>query len=157
MGCGTVDIPDLLERARTIMSEYFNNKFEDDTIIELMRIVLDEINGITPMTYFSLCNAPANWGSTIIVGFKFFLLLSLQESLALRDFSYSDNGLSLTLNRVQNLEVPIKTIRAMFEKMAWNLKKPFILGSGMKVLTYTRYSANVSSFMRVLYGVSWQR
>lgn len=157
MACGTLDIPDLVERARTIMSDYYNNKFEDDTIIELMKIVLDEINGITPMTYFSLCNAPAHWGSTIIVGFKFFLLLSLQESLALRDFSYSDNGLSLTLNRVQNLEVPIKTIRTMFEKMAWNLKKPFILNSGPKMLTYTRYSANVSSFMRVLYGVSWQR
>ena len=157
MACGTLDIPDLVERARTIMSDYYNNKFEDDTIIELMKIVLDEINGITPMTYFSLCNAPAHWGSTIIVGFKFFLLLSLQEALAMKDFSYSDNGLSLTLNRVQNLEVPIKTIRVMFEKMAWNLKKVHILSSGPKMLTYTRYNQTIGSFMRVLYSVSWQR
>ena len=157
MACGTLDIPDLVERARTIMSDYYNNKFEDDTIIELMKIVLDEINGITPMTYFSLCNAPAHWGSTIIVGFKFFLLLSLQEALAMKDFSYSDNGVSLTLNRVQTLEVPIKTIRAMFEKMAWNLKKVHILNSGPKMLTYTRYNQTLGSFIRVLYGVSWQR
>ena len=40
-GCGRMDIPDLLERARTVMSEYFNNKFEDDTLVGLMQLVLD--------------------------------------------------------------------------------------------------------------------
>lgn len=155
--CGSVDIPDLLERARTVMSEYFNNKFEDDTLVELMKIVLDEINYVTPMTYYSLCNAPKHWGSAIIVGLKFFLLLSLQETLSLKDFNYSDNGLSLTVNRVQNLDVPIKTIRTMFERIAWNLKKPIILRQGPKMLTTPRYQASVSGFMRVLYGVSWSR
>lgn len=156
-GCGRIDIPDLLERARTVMSEYFNNKFEDDTIVELMHLVLDEINYVTPMTYYSLCDAPKHWGSALIVGLKFFLLLSLQETLALKDFNYSDQGLSLTINRVQNLEVPIKTTRAMFEKIAWDLKKPYILRMGPKMLTTPRYQQTISGFMRVLYGVSWSR
>ena len=156
-GCGRVDIPDLLERARTVMSEYFNNKFEDDTLIGLMQLVLDEINYVTPMTYYSLCDAPRHWGSAIIVGLKFFLLLSLQETLALKDFNYSDSGLSLTINRVQNLEVPIKTVRKMFEQMSWNLKKPIILSKGPKLMTYQRFGNTVSGFMRILYGVSWSR
>lgn len=156
-GCGRVDIPDLLERARTVMSEYFNNKFEDDTLVGLMQLVLDEINYVTPMTYYSLCDAPKHWGSAIIVGLKFFLLLSLQETLAMKDFNYSDNGLSLTINRVQNLEVPIKTVRKMFEQMAWNLKKPIILSKGPKLMTYQRFGNTVSGFMRILYGVSWSR
>lgn len=155
MSC-QLDVADLLERARTVMSEYFNNSFSDDTLTELMRLVLDEINGITPMTYFSLCNAPAHWGSAIIIGLKFFLLLSLQETLALKDFNYNDNGLSLTINRVQNLEIPIKTVRTMFENMAWNLKKPYIFRSGPKVITYQRYGNTVSGFMRILYGVSYK-
>lgn len=155
MSC-QLDIPEMLERARTIMSEYFNKKFEDDTLVELMRIVLDEINYITPMTHFSLCNAPKHWGSAILVGLKFFLLLSLQETLALKDFNYNDNGLSLTVNRVQNLEIPIKTVRKMFEQQAWNLKKPFIFMQGPKMLTYQRYQAAVSGFIRVLYGFSWR-
>lgn len=156
-GCGRMDIPDLLERARTVMSEYFNNKFEDDTLVGLMQLVLDEINYTTPMTYYSLCNAPKHWSSAIIVGLKFFLLLSLQETLAMKDFSYSDQGLSLTLNRVQNLEVPIKTVRKMFEQMAWNCKKPIILSQGPKLMTYQRFGNTVSGFMRILYGVSWSR
>lgn len=156
-GCGRMDIPDLLERARTVMSEYFNNKFEDDTLVGLMQLVLDEINYTTPMTYYSLCNAPKHWSSAIIVGLKFFLLLSLQETLAMKDFSYSDQGLSLTLNRVQNLEVPIKTVRKMFEQMAWNCKKPIILRQGPKLMTYQRFGNTISGFMRILYGVSWSR
>lgn len=156
-GCGRLDIPDLLERARTVMSEYFNNKFEDDTLVELMHLVLDEINYTTPMTYYSLCDAPKHWGSAIIMGLKFYLLLSLQETLAMKDFSYSDAGLSLTLNRVSNLEVPIKTTRKMFEQAAWNCKKPIILSQGPKMLTTPRYQQTVSGFLRVLYGVSWSR
>lgn len=156
-GCGKLDIPDLLERARTVMSEYFNNKFEDDTLIELMHLVLDEINYTTPMTYYSLCDAPKHWGSAIIIGLKFYLLLSLQETLAMKDFNYSDNGLSLTLNRVTNLEVPIKTVRKMFERVAWDCKKPIILRQGPKMLTTPRYQQTISGFMRVLYGVSWSR
>lgn len=155
--CNTLDITDMLERARTVMSQYFNNKFDDDTLVGLMQLVLDEINYITPMTYYSLCDAPKHWGSAILVGLKFFLLLSLQETLAMRDFSYSDQGLSLTLNRVSNLEVPIKTTRAMFEKQSWNLKKPYILCMGPKLMTYQRYGNTVSGFMRILYGVSWSK
>lgn len=155
--CNTLDITDMLERARTVMSQYFNNKFDDDTLVGLMQLVLDEINYITPMTYYSLCDAPKHWGSAILVGLKFFLLLSLQETLALKDFNYSDNGLSLTINRVQNLEVPIKTVRKMFEQMGWNLKKVIILRQGPKMLTTPRYQQAISGFMRVLYGVSWSR
>lgn len=155
--CNTLDITDMLERARTVMSQYFNNKFDDDTLVGLMQLVLDEINYITPMTYYSLCDAPKHWGSAILVGLKFFLLLSLQETLALKDFNYSDNGLSLTINRVQNLEVPIKTVRKMFEQQSWNLKKPIILTQGPKMLTTPRYQQAISGFMRVLYGVSWSR
>lgn len=149
-------VPGLIERARTVMSPYFLKDIDDDTLVALMEIVLSEINNITPMTYYSLCDAPKHWEPTIILGLQVFVMLSLQATLSLKDFNYNDNGLSLSLNRVQNLNIPINTLRPIFESNAWNLKKPLIFRQGPLGMGYPRYQATVSAFLRILFGNSWK-
>lgn len=145
--------PELIEEARTLISPYFLNasKITDDQIVSLCNIVLDEINYITPMTNYSLCNAPHSWKSAILVGLHVFTLLAVQTSLGLKEFSYNDNGLSLQLNRIQNLDTPLKMYRPIFESMAWNIKKSLIF-KNVFALGYPRYQMAVSSFLRVLFG-----
>lgn len=150
-------LPRLLTKARSVISQFFLKDFDDDQLTEMMEIVLSEINNITPMTYFSLCDVPRNWEPTIIIGLHVYLILALQMALGLKDFNYNDNGLSLSLNRVQNLAIPLPMYRKMFDDNAWNLKKPFIFKQGPKVLAYPRYQSAVSSFLRILFGTSWKQ
>lgn len=145
--------PELIEEARTIISPYFLNssKITDDQILGLCRIVLDELNYITPITNYDLCTAPHSWRSAILVGLHVFVLLAAQTALGLKEFNYSDNGLSLQLNRIQNLDIPLKMYRPIFESMAWNIKKSMIFRN-VFALGYPRYQQAVSSFLRILFS-----
>lgn len=144
---------ELIEEARTVISPYFLNasKITDDQILSLCKIVLDELNYITPITNYDLCTAPRSWKSAILVGLHVFVLLAAQTALGLKEFNYSDNGLSLQLNRIQNLDIPLKMYRPIFESMAWNIKKSLIF-KNIYALGYPRYQMAVSSFLRVLFG-----
>lgn len=145
--------PELIEEARTIISPYFLNssKITDDQILGLCRIVLDELNYITPITNYDLCTAPHSWRSAILVGLHVFVLLAAQTALGLKEFNYNDNGLSLQLNRIQNLDIPLKMYRPIFESMAWNIKKSMIFRN-VFALGYPRYQQAVSSFLRILFS-----
>lgn len=148
---------ELIEEARTIISPYFLNasKITDDQLLSLCKIVLDELNYITPITNYDLCTVPKSWKSAILVGLHVFVLLAAQTALGLKEFNYSDQGLSLQLNRIQNLDIPLKMYRPIFESMAWNIKKSLIF-KNVFALGYPRYQMAVSSFLRVLFGGLWR-
>ena len=77
--------------------------------------------------------------------------------VSFEDFTYNDNGLSLTLDRTGKLGQVNERVTKMYNTMKFNIKKYYSASAGPKGLGYPRFTAQMSSFMRILYGAGYSR
>lgn len=153
-----MNVPLLIQKAKNggLPSRFVQNLC-DEQILMWLQMGLDDINYTNPMTAFTLQNAPQSWETAVLFGCNAVAAVLVAGDVSFEDISYNDNGLSLTLDRTNKVLQVHDKVRQVFEKMKWNIKKYYSASCGPAGLGYPRFTAQMSSFMRILYGAGYSR
>ncbi len=153
-----MNVPQLLFKARNGgLPARFTKGLCDDKLLTWLQMGLDDINYTTPQTHYTLSNAPQLWETAVLFSCSAVAAVLVAADMSFDDFSYNDNGLSMTLDRNGKLLAVNDKILERYKNMRWNIKKYYGMGIGPAGLGYPRFTAQMSSFMRILYGAGYSR
>lgn len=89
----------LKTRTKMLMSNLTDEKWEDDEVEAYLEASIDDFNGYPPFTDYTVDNLPSKFRTLICKGAILWGLIAYKILLINRDFNYSDNGLSITIDR----------------------------------------------------------
>jgi len=90
---------------------------KDRQIYNAMGAGLRLVNVTPPLTSFTFSNMPRNFEPVVSVGTQMFLYLQFYLGLGIRDFSYSDSGLALSVDRGAKIAQAIEKINKLYKEM----------------------------------------
>jgi hypothetical protein len=133
------------------------NDSQNIKLFEYIKDALAYVNNQTPQTDYSLNAMPKNWDRLVIVGSVQFAVMFSQLGWTLQDFSYSDNGLSLTVDRVPKMDIVWKNAVERYDKMVMQMKYGEMLRIGGHGISTPRYQSTVGQFLKIALGstFSW--
>ena len=76
------------------------------------------INMIAPQTSYSISNMPKEMEIVVKIGSLLFLYLEQYLAIAIKDFSYGDNGLSLAVDRGAKINVALQSAISQYNELA---------------------------------------
>lgn len=153
-----MNVPQLLWKARNGgLPARFIKGLCDEKLLIWLQMGLDDINYTTPQTQYTLSNAPQLWETAVLFSCSAVAAVLVAADMAFDDFSYNDNGLTMTLDRNGKLLQVNDKILERYKQMKWNIKKYYGMSIGPFGLGYPRFTAQMSSFMRILYGAGYSR
>lgn len=142
----------LVAIAKQLMPAKFLSKINDDNIIlAYLQLVLSDINAIPPYVGYTLDNMPASWQSIIAFGAQTYATLFLQANYALNDFSYSNGGISLNIDRHGNLDLSYKNMYENYLRMGRNLKRIETMRLGLNVNLTPQFSSIFAGYITALF------
>lgn len=136
-----------LDLAKQFIPSQFLVGVTDNQIIAFLELTMAEINMTPPMTAYTLDNMPVTWAPIVAFGASVFANLFLQANYALKDFSYSDGGLSLNVDRTAKLQTPYLNSYDMYKRQVINIKKTVAMSTHPKTLLTPYYGAVVSQYL----------
>ena len=86
-------------------------------------------NTFPPITSFTLNDFPKEYETMLLMFAQYFSILNKALGLQLRDFSYSDNGLSLNQNFTQAIQNALSQILGFLNPLLQKTKMEFSMGS----------------------------
>lgn len=115
----------VVDLAKKIMPARFIEGTTDDMILAYLNMVLTEFNWTPPRTGFTIENFPPSLYSFLALGGQVYGVMFMAGGYALNDFSYSDGGLSLTIDRQGNLDKYQQKLFDNYIRQLTNIKKCF--------------------------------
>lgn len=115
----------VLALAKAIMPARFIENVSDEVLLVYINMVLTEFNWWAPRTNFTIENMPASLLNFLALGCQVYGVMFLSGGYALNDFSYSDGGLSLTIDRQGNLDKYQQKLFDNYIRQLTNIKKCF--------------------------------
>ena len=147
-----VKVERLIKGCKELMPAGFLVNVGDARIAAFIDLVIGDANLFPPLTNYTIDNLPLRMEPIVKFGTQIFSMLFLQQTYALQDFGWSDGGLSLTLDRVQKIDVPYKNSIEMYKNMVLNAKKYEIVSMGGKGLGTPRYQSQIGGFLKICLG-----
>lgn len=148
---------EILEKVKLILPAPFLEHESDEItldkkILAYAELVINDINYVPPATAYTLQNFPAALDTILILGINAFTMLFMQAKWTMNDFSYTDNGLSLSLDRVEKLDRAYKNFYDLYKQKTIDVKNQLML-DGIVVLGTPRYTNMLGNFIRVAFGI----
>ena len=145
------DINVLLATAKTFMPAKYVSQMTDPQITTYLQLVVDDVNSVSPATSFTTDSMPSTWDNLICFGAQVYLNLFLVAKYSVEDLSYSDNGLSLNIDRTSKIMPVYLQSLAQYEKMKLNLKKAIAISTGAKALGTFQFTSVISNFLASIF------
>ena len=147
----------ILNKSKLILPETFLSNIDnvDVKLGAYLELVLTEINIFPPQTEYTVENMPAPWDNLLVFGSTVFSAMFLQLDVTLKDFDYSDNGLSVRVDQVGKLDTGMKNLLTTYKTMVEQAKTHEItkiigIGTGTP-----RFQSVIGSFIRIALGDAW--
>jgi hypothetical protein len=141
----------LIDLAKLYMPAKFVTQVSDQKILAFLNLVLADINAVSPMTGYTLDNMPTTWAPIVCFGAEVYSSLFLVANYTLQDFSYSDNGLSLNIDRTSKISPLYDKMLINYNLMKINLKKAEAVSTGARVLATNYYFSVVGQFISQIF------
>lgn len=119
-------------------------------LLGIAELALSDYNNIPPFEGFTINSLPPIMVPIIIMGTQYWIMAFRRAEFSLIDISYSDNGLSVNLDRTTKIGQALETIEKMYLKVYENRKKVVLLANGGLGLETLRYNSNFSKFTAML-------
>ena len=150
-------ISELILKSKSLMPTKFITQVDDTRIEAFLNLVLADVNFTSPMTGYTLESMPSGWDWLIVFGSQVYSTLFLVGGYALSDFQYSDNGLSLSIDRQARLTPVYNAMLLNFGTMKLNLKKAIAVSTGAKVLGTFQYAHTIATWLNTIFPGTIQR
>jgi hypothetical protein len=116
---------------RNMLSPFLSSMLTDDDILAGLQLGLRAFNLYPPQTSFTIANLPSDLEPLVLMMSAMFAFIQRYVPVAITDLSYSDNGLSLSIDRGTKVKTAIDMINAFVDKYIlpykWNYAP---MGSG---------------------------
>lgn len=120
------DIPDDVYRSlNTLVEEQRGERWSDIQLLVYLNQAIADINAEPAHTGYDLENFPEAWKAAVIQGGLIFALIAegiLQQG---EQFSYSDGGISLSVNLAQGYQSMAQMLLGGYTQMKTNIKRAF--------------------------------
>lgn len=114
------------------LSNWLTNCLTDDDIRAGMVFALQSLNIKSPVTYFTIETLPPILESVLMTGSAIFTMMHKYLGLAFTDVSYSDNGVSVTIDRGGKVQTAIDKAMTYYDKLI-DVAKLHYIQSGVAV------------------------
>lgn len=144
----------VLNEAKKLLPERFVENTADEKILAYMQLVLDDFNVWPPLTGYTFENIPLVspvWGP-LKFGACFYAALFYQMRASLEDFNWNDNGLTVAVDQVGKIDVSLKNLVVVYQRMMENSKKNEILLVGAKGIGSPRWQSQLGQFLKIALG-----
>ena len=118
----------LIQFVRGFVTPWVSQFLTDDDIRGGIILAMNYINLQPPQTSFTLDSFPTLYEPLLYMGAGIFTLLFKYLNIAITDFNYSDNGLSLNVDRGAKVKQAIDQLLAMYNQMLSLSKLEFSWG-----------------------------
>jgi len=156
----TLTVSQFIIDTRETLPRGFWEDSSPEKIQFFIELVIADINTWPPLTAYSLTNInllPANLLPIIKFGANLFAQLFWQMKASLQDFTFSDQGFTVTVDQVGKLSQSYNSMLAMYKQMIINFKKTEkvkLIQSG-KTLVTPRYQSQIGQALKVALGSSF--
>ncbi|MFW6015071.1 MAG: hypothetical protein ACOCRK_01385 [bacterium] len=118
------DLPDDVYRSlNTLVEEQRGERWTDMQLLVYLNQAIADINNEPPYTNYSLENFPGAWKAAVINGSMIFALISEGILQIGEQFSYSDNGISLSVNLAQGYQSMAQMLMTGYNQLKSNIKR----------------------------------
>jgi hypothetical protein len=117
-----------IQFVRGFVTPWVSQFLTDDDIRGGIILALNYLNLQPPQTTFSLDDFPTLYEPLLYMGAGIFTLLFKYLNIAITDFNYSDNGLSLNVDRGAKVKEAIAQLLGMYNQMLSLAKLEFAYG-----------------------------
>jgi hypothetical protein len=146
----------LVDCAKALLPDNFVARTTDTQLKAYLDLVLTDVNLTTPCTQFTLDTMPLTWDDMICYGATLFATLFLQLRYSLKDFTYSDYGVNLTVDRHARLGATHEKMTTAYYKMVWNAKKCYLM-KNVKIQGHgtPRFQSQIGQFLKIVFGQTY--
>lgn len=118
------DLPDDVYRSlNTLVEEQRGERWTDMQLLVYVTQAINDINAEPAHSYYDLENYPGSWKGAVINGSLIFALVAESILQVGEQFSYSDNGISLSVNLAQGYQSMAQMLLTGYIQMRINIKK----------------------------------
>jgi len=146
---------EIIQRARRLLPDNFSRYTNDEKVLAYAEVILADINLFPPLTGYTTEDLPDSLLPVLDFGITVMTELFLQARATLQDFSYNDNGLSISIQQVPNLDVSYKNMLELYRNMITNYKKTEVFRVGGKGLGTPRFQSQIGQFLKISLGSSF--
>lgn len=122
----------LVNHLKNWLSPWLTNCLTDDDLRAGIVFALQSLNIKSPVTYFTIETLPQILESTLMVGSAIYSMMYKYLGIAFTDVSYSDNGVSVTIDRGAKIQNAIDKATAYYDKLI-DVAKLHFIQSGVAV------------------------
>lgn len=122
----------------------------DEKLLGIAHLALADYNSMPPFEGYTMNSLTPDLTQIIIMGTNYWIMALRREEFSLIDISYSDNGLSVNLDRVTKIGQALEGIEKMYLRVLQNRKNVVLLQNGGMGLRTARYQSNFSRFVGML-------
>ena len=149
----------LVRFLRAWISPWMSNCMSDDDLRAGFLFAIQSLNVISPVTGFNIQTLPERLESVALVGAAIYACMYKYLGIAFTDVSYSDNGVSITIDRGGKVQNSIDKMNEYYAKLIYEAKMYYITAGtaiGSVPLTMSlggRMSGNILNFFNVLNAI----
>ena len=107
----------LVNHLKNWLSPWLTNCLTDDDLRAGIVFALESLNIKSPVTYFTIETLPQILESTLMVGSAIYSMMYKYLGIAFTDVSYSDNGVSVNIDRGSKIQNAIDKATAYYDKL----------------------------------------
>lgn len=122
----------LVNHLKGWLTPWLTNCMTDDDIRAGIVFALESLNIKSPVTHFTIETLPQILESTLMAGSAIYTMMYKYLGIAFTDVSYSDNGVSVTIDRGQKIQNAIDKATAYYDKLI-DIAKLHYLNPGVAV------------------------
>lgn len=122
----------LTTQLKSYLSTFIASKLSDEDLRQGFQLALQAFNILPPITGFTIDDFPREYEPLLIAGAQIYSLLFRYLSIAITDFSYSDQGLSLNIDRGAKIKTAVDQLLANYNGLVTTAKMEFAFtGEGL--------------------------
>lgn len=142
------DLPEEQYRSlNTLVEKQRGTRWSDELLLIYIQTAIMDINSEPPLTAYTITGVPVSWHGCVLMGAFILALLGEAVVQSGEAFSYSDNGISLTIDLASKYQSLASGFLSAYQQQKSNLKKtirPFAsgitVGAGASAVHIRSYS-----------------
>lgn len=144
----------LVDQVRIVLPEGFSLGANDEKILAYTKLVIADFNTVPVASTFDVNGVVANAQvlAIIIFGTCVFAALFQQLNAAIQDFTFSDQGFSVTVSQVDKIGASITNMMGVYAMMIKKFKVNLILDQGPMGISSPRYQSQLGQFLKIALG-----
>lgn len=150
----------VIDKAKILMPTGFildtatGTMISDEKILLYAELIVNDMNVYPPQTNYTVNSMPNRWIGTTLIGMSYYAQLFKQMEVTLQDFTYNDNGLTVSIDQTAKINTSIVNVMKAYAQQVEFIKKSLLMTFGSGLGT-PRFQSQIGQFLKIALGSSY--